>query len=372
VRLLDESPAVRFEAPRATYAGGPAERRGIARDGVRLLVADASAGVVDTRFDRIGDHLSAGDLLVVNDSATVAGALDGVSDRHGAVVVHLATPLDDGTWVVEVRRAPDADRSILDGQAGDRIDVAAGRSVLRLQAPYPTASSPTGVGNRLWRATWSGSPLQRTARRYGRPIAYGYLDERYPLSDHQTVFGRVPGSAEMASAARPFTAELVTRLVARGVLVAPVTLHTGVSSQEAGEAPQAERFVVPAATADLVNLVRARGRRVVAVGTSATRALESAVVTGSRGIVAAATGWTTRVVTPGHPPQVVQGLVTGWHDPGASHLLLVEAVAGEALAQQAYGAATRGGYLWHEFGDSSLLLPALSGSPASGVPRGVS
>ena len=206
----------------------------------------------------------------------------------------------------------------------------------------------------------------------GHMIAYGYLDERYPLADHQTVFGHVPGSAEMASAARPFTAELVTRLVARGVLIAPVTLHTGVSSQEAGEAPQPERFVVPAATADLVNLVRARGRRVVAVGTSATRALESAVVDGSPGVVSAASGWTTRVVTPGHPPQVVQGLVTGWHDPGASHLLLVEAVAGEALAQRAYGAATRGGYLWHEFGDSSLLLPALAGAPASGATRGIS
>lgn len=359
MRVLDESPAVRFEAPRTTYAGAPAERRGLARDGVRLLVADGATGVTHTRFDRIGDHLSAGDLLVVNDSATVAGALDGRSERHGDVVVHLATPLDDDTWVVEVRRAPDADRSILDAQAGDTISLAAGRTVLRLQEPYPApGSSPTGVGNRLWRAVPTGAPLARTARRYGRAIAYGYLDNRYPLSDYQTVFARVPGSAEMASAARPFTAGLVTRLVARGVLLAPVTLHTGLSSQEAGESPQAERFVVPAATADLVNLVRSRGRRVVAVGTSATRALESAVVAGSPATVAAAAGWTTRVVTPGHPPAVVDGLVTGWHDPGASHLLLVEAVAGAALAQQAYGAATSGGYLWHEFGDSCMLLPA--------------
>jgi S-adenosylmethionine:tRNA ribosyltransferase-isomerase len=288
-------------------------------------------------------------------------------------VVHLATPLDDGTWVVELRRAPDADRSVLDAQPGDAIDLAAGRTVLRLQEPYPAAgSSPTGVGNRLWRAAPTGSPLARTARRHGRPIAYGYLDDRYPLSDYQTVFARVPGSAEMASAARPFTADLVTRLVARGVLLAPVTLHTGLSSQEAGESPQAERFAVPAATADLVNLVRARGRRVVAVGTSATRALESAVLAGSPASVTATAGWTTRVVTPGHPPRVVDGLVTGWHDPGASHLLLVEAVAGSELAQRAYAAATGGGYLWHEFGDSCLLLPARAGSAGSGSTRGVS
>lgn len=370
--LLDERPHFTFERPVAAFAGRPPERRGVPRDRVRLLVArsgPAGTEVAHTRFDRIDEHLTAGDVLVVNDSATVAGAIDAVSDRHGAVVVHVATPLDDGTWVVEVRRAPDAERSVLDARAGDRLVLAAGRTTLRLVAPYPEAgSSPAGVGNRLWQARASGTSLDRTARAHGRPIAYGYLDERFSLEDYQTLFARVPGSAEMASAARPFTPDLVARLVARGVVIAPITLHTGVSSQEAGEAPQAERFVVPRSTADQVNLARRRGRRVVAVGTSATRALESAIADGADGAdgddgddgdgrVVAASGWTSRVVTPAHPPGVVDGLVTGWHDPGASHLLLVEAVAGAELARAAYDAASGSGYLWHEFGDSCLLLP---------------
>ncbi|UMG92433.1 S-adenosylmethionine:tRNA ribosyltransferase-isomerase [Nocardioides sp. TF02-7] len=321
----------------------------------------AGGGLTHTTFAHLGDHLRAGDVVVVNDSATVAGQLDATSTRHGPVVVHLATPLDDGTWVVELRTAPDADRAVLDARAGDRIDIAAGTASLRLSAPYPEpGSSPTGRGDRLWRAE-TEYDLAAVAARYGRPISYGYLADRYPLADYLTVFGRRPGSAEMPSAGRPFTTELVTGLVARGVHVVPVTLHTGVSSQEAGEAPQPERFEVTAASAAVVNAARADGGRVVAVGTTVTRALESAVEPADGGggspRMVARRGWTTRVVTPADPPQVVDGLVTGWHDPEASHLLLVEAVAGADLTRRAYAAAVEEGYLWHEFGDSCLLLP---------------
>lgn len=194
---------------------------------------------------------------------------------------------------------------------------------------------------------------------HGRPIAYGYLQERYPLSDYQTVFGHHPGSAEMPSAGRPFTPALVSELVSAGVQFAPVLLHTGVSSQDAGEAPQPERFSVEESTADLVNAARRRGSRVVAVGTTATRAIESA--TGSDGQVRARSGWTDLVISPERPVRVVDGLVTGWHDPEASHLLLVESVAGADLTQRAYDAAVSHAYLWHEFGDSCLLLPGRGG-----------
>jgi S-adenosylmethionine:tRNA ribosyltransferase-isomerase len=193
--------------------------------------------------------------------------------------------------------------------------------------------------------------------RYGRPIAYGYLRRAYPLSAYQTVFARRPGSAEMPSAARPFTPEIVTRLISQGVALAAVTLHCGVSSQEAGERPQPERFEVSPTVARLVNATRAEGGRVVAVGTTVTRALESAVGTG--GEAQAASGWTDRLITAEDPPRVVSGLITGWHNPDASHLLLVEAVAGTELTQRAYDAAVDAGYLWHEFGDSALLLPGL-------------
>ena len=139
------------------------------------------------------------------------------------------------------------------------------------------------------------------------------------------------------------------------MLVAPVLLHTGVSSQDAGESPQPERFEVTADTAALVNSARSRGGRVVAVGTTATRAIESAA--GVDGLVEAAGGWTELVIGPDRPVRVVDGLVTGWHNPEASHLLLVEAVAGADLTQNAYDAAVERGYAWHEFGDSCLILP---------------
>jgi S-adenosylmethionine:tRNA ribosyltransferase-isomerase len=352
VRILEERTSIRFDAKAETVAPAPAEARGISREDVRLLVG-SRGGVTHARFRDLPDHLRAGDLVVVNDSATIPGEVDGTWLGHGPVVLHLATPLDDGTWVVEVRTAVDASRAVLDAQPGDRFR--SGPLDLVLGAPYPRAdSSPTGRGNRLWRARVEG-PVEEHLHRHGRPIAYGYLQRRYPLTTYQTVFATRPGSAEMPSAARPFTHGLVTRLVSRGVAIAPITLHTGVSSQEAGEAPQAERFAVPAATARLVNAVRAGGGRIVAAGTTATRALESAVA--DDGTVVERSGWTERVVTPADPPRVVNGLITGWHDPHASHLLLVEAVAGADLAQRAYEAALAEDYLWHEFGDSALLLP---------------
>lgn len=345
-------PAIRFPEPERRTAPRPAEERGLRRDEVRLLVASAS-DVADTQFRDLPAHLKPGDLVVVNNSATVAAQVDGVSESHGGVVVHLATPLDDGSWVVELRTAPDAARAILDGVVGEKVYV--GGITLTLLAAHPHEhSSPTGVGNRLWRASVDGDIAVFAAAR-GRPIAYGYLDRAYPLSTYQTAFSVLPGSAEMPSAARPFTPEVVTDLVAHGIALAGVTLHTGVSSQEAGEGPQAERFTVPEVTARLVNATKGAGGRVVAVGTTVTRALESAVTPGGR--VQETHGWTERVVTPDEPPQVVNGLVTGWHDPNASHLLLVEAVAGRELAQRAYDAAVAGGFLWHEFGDSALLLP---------------
>ncbi|MEO6702905.1 MAG: S-adenosylmethionine:tRNA ribosyltransferase-isomerase, partial [Jatrophihabitantaceae bacterium] len=216
--------------------------------------------------------------------------------------------------------------------------------------------SPTGAGNRLWRARIEAPmPVPSYLAWNGRPISYGYLSNHWPISDYQTVFGRWPGSAEMPSAGRPFTAELVTRLVSSGVQLAPITLHTGLSSQEAGEGPQPERYEVPASTARIVNETRHAGGRIIAVGTTVTRALESA--TDIAGVVTARSGWTDLVLGPARPVRVVDGLITGLHDPVASHLLLVESVAGAELTQRAYDAAVAGPYLWHEFGDSCLLLP---------------
>jgi S-adenosylmethionine:tRNA ribosyltransferase-isomerase len=350
---------VTFAAPALRTAAAPTEHRGLRRDDVRLLVA-APDGLHHRRFRDLPGHLAAGDLLVVNNSATLAAELDGTSSAHGSVVVHVGTRLErpgpeSRDRVIELRTAPDAARPILDATAGETIDTPAGVT-LWLLAPYPRGrSSPTGVGNRLWRARVSGTDhLEEHLAQHGRPIAYGYLADQFPLADYQTVFALRPGSAEMPSAARPFTPELVTRLVAAGVGVAPITLHTGLSSQDAGEHPQPEWFEVPPATARMCTAVRAGGGRVVAVGTTVVRALASA--SDPAGVVHAGSGWTDLVVTADRPVRVVDGLITGWHDPHASHLMLVESVAGSELAQAAYDAAVAGHYLWHEFGDSSLLL----------------
>jgi S-adenosylmethionine:tRNA ribosyltransferase-isomerase len=333
------------------------------------------AGIRHTVFYRLGDQLSAGDVLVVNTSATVPGQLDGNRDGS-AVVVHIANRLGDGTRVVELRTAPDASAPVLDGRVGEQIDLPAG-GVLELIAPYPelratttaadsardaraaqqiaSHSSPNGVGNRLWRGRLTmPQSLSNYLREHARPISYGYLNGSFPISAYQTIFALCPGSAEMPSAGRPFSAELVARLVARGVIFAPITLHTGLSSQDAGEAPQPEWFEVSETTAHLVNSSRARGGRVIAVGTTATRAIESAAR--PDGVVTAASGWTDLVISPERPVRVVDGLITGWHNPDASHLLLVESVAGAELTQHAYDAAVAEHYLWHEFGDSCLFF----------------
>ncbi|MBV8862799.1 MAG: S-adenosylmethionine:tRNA ribosyltransferase-isomerase, partial [Mycobacterium sp.] len=221
------------------------------------------------------------------------------------------------------------------------------------RSSYP---KPRVYGGRLWtvRVAVEGDLLSYLAR-HGRPIRYSYVPRQWPLSYYQTVFARHPGSAEMPSAARPFSTELVTALVASGVVIAPITLHAGVSSAQPGELPAPERFDVPASTARLVNLAHATGGRVIAVGTTVTRALEAAA--NASGAVQPANGWTDLVLGPDRPAHVVDGLITGWHDVGASHLVLLEAVAGADLVAMAYREAVKQDYLWHEFGDSALLLP---------------
>jgi S-adenosylmethionine:tRNA ribosyltransferase-isomerase len=190
---------------------------------------------------------------------------------------------------------------------------------------------------------------------HGQPIRYAHADDAWPLDAYQSVFARHPGSAEMPSAARPFTEALVTDLVARGIAIAPVTLHTGVSSQEAGEPPYAERYEVPAATASQVNAARTHGHRVVAVGTTVVRALESTADDAGRSHPGR--GWTELVVTPERGVRVVDGLLTGWHEPESSHLAMLVAIAGPELLDASYAAAVAEGYRWHEFGDSHLILP---------------
>ena len=138
-------------------------------------------------------------------------------------------------------------------------------------------------------------------------------------------------------------------------MVAPITLHCGVSSPERHEPPFPERYEVPERTAQRIAAARNRGGRVIAVGTTVVRALESAG--GPDRCSCARSGWTGLVITPACGVTVVDGLITGWHEPEASHLQMLEALIGPELLARSYEAALDAGYLWHEFGDSHLILP---------------
>jgi len=337
-----------FELPRRLEAHEPPEASGRSRDDVRLLVSDRATGVVlHSRFAELPRFLRAGDLVVVNTSATLAAALP-VTRTDGAVLeLRLSTPAQDRDpehyWIVELRSGDEPFGAV---EVGERLALPGGAHA-EIVAPYSAA--------RLWLARLElPAPVEAYLAEHGRPIRYRYVPRSWPLSAYQNVYATEPGSAEMASAGRPFTAELVTRLVAGGVLVAPITLHTGVSSQENHERPYPERYRVSEQTARLVNAVRGWGGRVVATGTTVVRALETTAR--GDGTVVAGEGWTNLVVTPERGLWAVDGLLTGLHEAESSHLDLLRAVAGEKLLELSYRAAVQRGYRWHEFGDSQLIL----------------
>jgi S-adenosylmethionine:tRNA ribosyltransferase-isomerase len=342
-----------FTLPAELAAHAPPEARGLPRDGVRMLVSRAASGTItDHRFTDLPRLLLPGDLLVVNTSRTLPAAVL----ASPGLAVHFSTGLPDGSWLVEPR-IPAGKSSIPNGtQEPPHVIALPGGATLTLLG-RATA--------RLWRARLSVAVLPYLLR-HGEPIRYPYAARRWPLSSYQTVFGRLPGSAEMPSAARPFSHSVVTALVARGVTFAPVTLHCGVSSLEAGEDPYPEQYDVPPATARLVNLTRQSGGRVIAVGTTVVRALETAArpaighstpAPASPAGIEAQAGWTSHVVSPETGLRVVDGLLTGLHEPRSSHLRMLAAFHGENLLRDCYEAALSHGYLWHEFGDVHLLLP---------------
>ncbi len=346
-----------IEVPPERSARQPVEATpGVHRDAVRLMLSNGREPPSHHTISDLPDVLAPGDLLVVNTSAAMAAAIDGVvtngPDPDESVVVHVSTELPSSLWLVEIRHR------IANGSSEPDPTERAGQTLVVEGGGHVQLLRRFDGSTRLWIAalddmTAGGSVADHLAR-FGRPIRYRYVDRDWPLSAYQTVFGRHPGSAEMPSASRPFTDELVTDLVAAGIGIAPLTLHTGVSSLEANEAPYPERFRVPAATARAVEHTRSDGGRVVAVGTTVVRALESVV--DDHGHVHPGDGWTDVIVTPDRGARSVDALLTGWHEPEASHLLMLDAVAAPGALDAAYGEAVGARYRWHEFGDVHLIL----------------
>ncbi len=345
-----------FVLPSELEAAEPPEARGLERDAVRLMVSHiATDQVVHTRFRQIGDFLEPGDVLVINTSGTLNAALPARRSDGTALELHLSTHLPANLWVVETRAYQDSQRKITrpcyDIQPGESFQLPAGARVT-LHTPYSRGQ----ITNRLWIASLElPGPLQSYLEQYGFPIRYSYVKQEWPLSYYQNVYVTEKGSAEMPSAGRAFTPELITCLVASGVQIAPLILHTGVASVERQEPIYAEYYRVPESTAHLVNTAHAAHKRVIAVGTTVVRTLET--VTDSSGVTHPGDGWTDIVITPQRMIRAVNGLLTGLHEPLSTHLAMLEALAGRAHLEITYHAALKEGYLWHEFGDLHLLLP---------------
>lgn len=339
--MIAIAPTLDFTLPPELEATAPPEARGLRRDGVRLLVTQRDDDRIQhVHFADLPEILRPGDLVVANDSATLPAALTARRADGTTLALHLSTRQPDGTWAVEPRQTEAVAGEVLGLPGGGRA----------------TLIEPYEGSRRLWRAQLElPAPVIAYLYRWGRPIAYSYVRGEWPIAMYQTVFARHPGSAEMPSAGRAFSPEVLAGLRAAGVSVATITLHTGVASLEDHEPPYAEEFDVPAETAALVNETRAAGGCVIAVGTTVVRALESAA--DPDGNVDPAHGHTELLVTPVRGVRAVDGLLTGFHEPKATHLAMLEAFTGRGRLARAYAAALEEGYLWHEFGDLHLILP---------------
>jgi len=342
-----------FRLPVAQEATQPPELTLGRRDAVRMLVSIGEAEPRHTTARDLATWLRSGDVVVVNTSATIPAALDATTPDGHAVVLHVSTELPTGLHLVEVRRPAHH------GTSEPDFDDLGGRTLTLPDGgrAHLLGRMPRSV--RLWVATLDlPAPLTEYLCQHGRPIRYRYVPDSWPLHAYTNAFATEPGSAEMPSAGRVLTPDVITDLVAHGIVVAPIVLHTGVASLEAHETPYPERYRVPATTARLVNEARRAGHLVIAVGTTVVRALET--VTDDDGVVHPGEGWTELVVTPERGVRAVDGLLTGWHEPEASHLRLLEAVAGRPALELAYRTALDSGYRWHEFGDVHLILPERS------------
>jgi S-adenosylmethionine:tRNA ribosyltransferase-isomerase len=343
---MNNSPAFDFALPDSLNAWAPPERRGLRRDQVRLLLLNRVTGEFEHgRFDQLGEYLKAGDLLVLNNSRTLPAVLQATGTDGVPVEIRLAHRLSDTQW-----------RALL-------VSATAPGAGARLLLPEGLVATVAHQhpGEPLQEITFSrgGWALYDTIYRIGQPVRYEYLHEPWDLDYYQTVFASVPGSVEMPSAGRPFTWQMLFGLKQRGVGIAYLSLHAGLSYFLDENWPMDPRYTpeeyhIPAETVRAIGQAKESGGRVIAVGTTVVRALESATQGGA--LLASGRGWADIFIDQQSPLQVVDGLLTGLHEPEASHLDLLSAFMAPTHLHAAYLDAVRQGYLWHEFGDMNLIL----------------
>lgn len=345
-----------FTLPEALAAKEPPERRGVARDDVKLMVLNRDGTAQHSQFNQIDQFLRPGDLLVFNASRTLPASLKGC-DGGSCLEVRLAHRQADNAWLALLLCQTDLrqkeKRFACSMYVGMQLDFGQGLTA-RVEARDERIP-------RLWQLRFSlaNSALMDKLHQIGEPIRYGYVSAPWDLDYYQTVYARVPGSAEMPSAGRAFTWQLLFKLKQQGIDTAHIVLHTGLSSymddalDEQHPASEEEYFISAKAAAQ-INQTRQRGDRVIAVGTTVVRALESA--SDSRSKVCASHGYTRLIITAEHSLKIVDGLLTGMHEPEASHLDLLTAFLPPEKLQPAYEEAIQRGYLWHEFGDLNLII----------------
>ena len=285
--------ALEFSLPPELEASEPPEARGLRRDQVRLMVSNYSTDQIKhTSFYDLPKFLNRGDVLVINTSRTRNSALMATRADGALLELHLSTHLEENLWTVEVRSLDEIGKSkhLEDARAGETLSLPEDASATLIRPHISECNQDSAPSETVWKAALDlPDPLEDYLARHGFPIRYNYVKNRWPLPYYQTVYATETGSAEMPSAGRPFTSELLSRLRSEGIVIAPLILHTGISNLESHEPPYKEFYRVPAETAELVNQAHESGKRVVAVGTTVVRALET--LTNADGATHAGEGW---------------------------------------------------------------------------------
>ncbi|QHT69946.1 S-adenosylmethionine:tRNA ribosyltransferase-isomerase [Rhodocytophaga rosea] len=343
---------IQFDLPEHLSCPQPTEERELLRDEVRLLVTTGSGKISHGLFHNISDYINPGDVLVVNTSATIPSALAVTLPDGSEGVIHLSNQINAQQWLIEIRS--------IRGNKTVRWKAGEPGMVFRLPGDASITVDERFYANKqlldLWLATLRLSqPVEDYLAAHAFPIQYEKINHRYPLAYYQTFFSFHPGSAEMPSAGRGFTSQVVDKLLEKGVVFAPVLLHTGVSSLEENEAPYPEYMEISPISAAIINAAKSRGNRIIAVGTTAIRAIESAA--GTDGMLRPYRGNTSLFIDENYSLKITDALLTGFHEPRASHLHMLQALAGMDHLELAYQAAIAADYYWHQFGDLHLILP---------------